>query len=127
MTKKKLEKEFQVWANDMANEIKTNHEQSLKMYHGVYLAIMENGNFYDVEIEVSAGDIASTYSDGLSLKEARFLADRVETVFKEHKIHVYKTKEEWEDAIVENVPCVECGRVDLPLHFDRRCSSCKPL
>lgn len=25
-----------------------------------------------------------------------------------------------------NVPCVECGRRDLPLHYNRRCGECGP-
>lgn len=24
----------------------------------------------------------------------------------------------------ENIPCVACGRTDLPLHYNRRCVSC---
>lgn len=27
---------------------------------------------------------------------------------------------------IENVPCVSCGRTDLPLHVNRRCGDCGP-
>ena len=29
-----------------------------------------------------------------------------------------------EEEEVENVPCVKCGRTDLPLHYNRECSEC---
>lgn len=26
----------------------------------------------------------------------------------------------------ENVPCIKCGRTDLPLHTNRQCADCGP-
>ena len=28
------------------------------------------------------------------------------------------------DAKDENVPCKTCGRIDLPLHYNRQCPEC---
>lgn len=87
---------FKNWGYEECQNFKGNRHLDHKL--GIYIKIIEINDFFDVEIEVSQGEVLSTYSYNLSLWDARHLADIVEGIFKENKIKVYKKRTEWEAA-----------------------------
>lgn len=71
-----------------------------KDVNGVYLAIIEVGkNQYDVEIEVDEGTVCDVYTLGLSLSKCRKAADTIEKVITENGLNVFKTRQDWENAL----------------------------
>lgn len=109
--------------------IERNKEQLLDShlkYGGIYLCIIEgagdNGND-SLEVELDDGNLAFTYS--VTENEKNELFDFVNDNLREQGIGCYTDYNAWEESWVENIPCLECGRTDLPLHFDRKCGICK--
>lgn len=67
-----------------------------------YIAIMPNDEGYDLEVEESAGSIHAAYPTGThDLKKARKLADQLDKVLTKRGTKVFKTREAWEDHLMD--------------------------
>jgi len=91
------------WAADKISEIKSSFKQDLEAYGGIYLAIIETDEGWDVEIEVNEGTIAYTYrTEQEDVDKAREIANEIEKILVVSGIHVYQTRVAWEDACGAN-------------------------
>lgn len=65
-----------------------------------YLAIVQNDEGYDVEVEADRDTIAGTFAtEYRSLAKARQIADAMEKELKSHGIKVISTRQAWERYI----------------------------
>ncbi len=91
------------WANETVKEIKNK-----MVVGGVYLAIMEIDDRYDIEVEVDDSNIAvvfmgaSKLKDEASLEKAREVANEIEAILSKNGVKVFKTREQFEKALEES-------------------------
>jgi hypothetical protein len=69
----------------------------------MYIAIIPNGDYYDLEIEINHGTIGGVFStecqtNKIGLRKVRKLADELELILVAKGIRIYRTREAWEDV-----------------------------
>jgi hypothetical protein len=72
-------------------------------YKACYLAVIENDDHYDVEVEIPNHNIAGTFEtkhpiNEAGLENARAAADVMEAHLTELGVKVYETRDEWEES-----------------------------
>lgn len=81
----------------------TPHLPELIRIGSIYIAIIETEvDQYDVEIEVNEGSIIATYSDSLTIEEARQFADELECALKKNNVVVFSTRLSWDNFLQGN-------------------------
>ena len=68
-----------------------------------YVAVMQNGAEYDLEVEVSADTIKGVFAtNSSSLTLARELADQLDRCLTEKGIKVFRTRDNWENWLYKD-------------------------
>lgn len=109
MSKKMNTRQIEDWASEYAEYIKRNFLISTA---GVYLAVMDMGEHYDVDVELDEGTIGATFINAGNLSKARETANIIEQVFKSQEIKVAKDRTEWEDALQEEIVNKETAKME---------------
>lgn len=67
-----------------------------------YIAIVDYGDTWEIEVEVSSGTIAGNFTVNGSLAAARDVADKVaDVIYEKTGCYVCDTREEWEETFSE--------------------------
>ena len=92
--------EYSKWAAYTAEDIKSSFGGEIE---GVYLALIPFEGNWSIEVEINDGTISHVCESGTGdLGVSRIIADEIDRVFSEAGIKVFKTRDEWDDALEQS-------------------------
>lgn len=87
------------WAEKEVPRILEEYRENITQKGGVYIALVNNGRSFDLEIEVDEENIGGTFFGAARQADGAVVALHiVEHYFKERGIRVYRHRENWNNA-----------------------------